>query len=142
MVFGDGPDWTETRQRTAWPCAAVLCALALVQIGLVLFHDWNEWGWMARIGYAVVLPVLAWIVLKRGEVLTTRKPMLAWKIAAWAVCAVAGVVMVGHAVAGERVMTLGLAFVSPMVLFLAFSPDQADMAADNPQLSQAADPLA
>ena len=134
------PDWRTTRKRSVRLCVPVLAVLAAAQAAL-------SWGQglprlAGGLAYALVCVGAIWVLLERAELVRNTAP-LRWKILTWAVCAVSAFVMVGHLLFGslveQAVLGGGCALVAVMTLFVAFSPDDADMV-DNDQMTRPSEP--
>jgi len=132
--------WATTRKAWAKPCIAALLVLALGQIGLSI----GPAGLRLAGGLAYALACLGavWIVLERAELVRNRSPWL-WKALAWAVPGLSGFAMVGHLLFGSKLEQAllggGCALVAVISLFIAFSPDDADMV-DNDQMTRPSEP--
>ncbi len=134
------PPWTTTRKAWARPCIAALLALAAAQVALSFGPAVLRLA--GGLAYALVCLAAAWIVLERAEMVRNRSPLM-WKILTWAVPAVSGFAMVGHLLFGSKLEQAllggGCALVAVMSLFIAFSPDDADMI-DNAQITRPSEP--
>jgi len=132
--------WTTTRKAWARPCIGALVALAAVQVALSFGLAWGRLA--GGLIYALVCLAAAWIVLERADLVRNRSPLM-WKILTWAVPAVSGFAMVGHMLFGSKLEQAllggGCALVAVMSLFIAFSPDDADMV-DNAQMTRSSEP--
>jgi hypothetical protein len=132
--------WTTTRKAWARPCIAALLALAAAQVAL----SFGPAVWRLAGGLAYVMACLgaAWTVLERAELVRNRSPLI-WKILTWAVPAVSGFAMVGHLLFGSKLEQAllggGCGLVAVTSLFIAFSPDDADMV-DNDQMTRPSEP--
>jgi hypothetical protein len=134
------PDWTTTRKRSVRVCVPLLAALAAAQVTL-------SWGpalprLVGGLAYALVCLGAIWVLLERAELVRNTAP-LRWKILTWAVCGAAAFAMVGHLLFGSKLEQAllggGCAIVAVMTLFVAFSPDDADMI-DNAQMTRPSEP--
>ena len=133
-------DWTATRKAWTRPCIVVLCLLAAAQTALSLGQTPPRL--IGGLAYGLACLAGVWILLERAELVRNGKPLL-WKILTWAVPAASGFAMVGHLLFGRPVEQAALgggsALVAVMSLFLAFSPDDADMI-DNEQMTRPSKP--
>ena len=133
-------DWTTTRKRCVRLCVPALGVLIAAQAAL----SWGQGAWRMVAGALYVVACLAavWVLLERAELMRNRIPLV-WKILAWIVPAVSGFAMVGHLLLGSKieqaVLGGGCAWVAVMSLFVAFSPDDADMV-DNDQMTHPSEP--
>ncbi len=134
------PDWRTTRKRYVRLCVPVLAGMVVAQTML----SWGHGPLRLIGGLAYVLACLAavWVLLERAQLVHNRAP-LRWKILTWIVPAASGFAMVGHLLFGRPVEQValggGCALVAVMSLFIAFSPDDADMI-DNDQMTRPSKP--
>jgi hypothetical protein len=133
-------DWTATRKAWTRPCIVVLLALASVQAALSLGHPAPRL--VGGLAYILLCLAAIWVMLARAQLVRNRAPLLS-KILAWAVPAASGFAMVGHLLFGRPVEQAllggGCALIAVMSLFIAFSPDDADMV-DNEQITKPSKP--
>lgn len=133
-------DWTTTRKRCVRLCVPMFAILVGTQAAL----SWGQAPLRLIAGGVYGLACLAalWVLLERAELVRNTAP-LRWKILTWAVPAAAGFAMVGHLLFGsaieQAVLGGGCALVAVMSLFVAFSPDDADMI-DNDQMTRPSEP--
>ena len=134
------PDWGTTRKRCVRLCVPVLAVMVAAQTML----SWGRGPLRLVAGLAYILACFAsvWILFERAQLVRNTAP-LRWKILTWAVPAASGFAMVGHLLFGSVVEQValggGCALVAVMSLFIAFSPDDADMI-DNAQMTHPSEP--
>ncbi len=139
-MTGDLSDWTTTRKRCVRLTVPLLVVLALGQLAFSV----GQPPVRLALGAAYILLCLAaiWVLLERAEMIRNVSP-LRWKILTWAVPALAGFAMVGHLLFGrpleQAILGGGCALVGILSLFVAFSPDDADMI-DNDQMTRPSKP--
>ncbi|MGZ3306505.1 MAG: hypothetical protein ACXU8U_11655 [Asticcacaulis sp.] len=147
-------DWVETRRACVRPCVGLLAVMAAVQALLALGVPLGATMWggghavlppplrLASLTYAVVCVAQALVLLERAEIVTNCRPAL-WKRLTWAIPAVSGFAMTGHLLSPSPVeqalMGGACALVAVMSLFVAFSPDDADMIG-NAQMTTPSEP--
>jgi len=133
-------DWTTTRKRCVRLCVPVLVVLAGTQVALSFEQSLPRL--VAGLAYALACLAALWVLLERAEIVPNTTP-LRWKILTWAVPVASGFAMVGHLLFGrvveQAVLGGGCALVAVMSLFIAFSPDDADLV-DNDQMTQPSKP--
>ena len=134
------PDWRTTRKRYVRLCVPVLAVMVAAQTMLSWGH--SPLRLMAGLAYVLACFASVWILLERAQLVRNTAPLL-WKILTWIVPAASGFAMVGHLLFGRPLEQVALgggsALVAVMSLFVAFSPDDADMI-DNEQMTRPADP--
>ncbi len=133
-------DWTATRKAWTRPCISVLSVMAVTQTVLSLGQPLMRLA--GGIAYVVACLAFMWILLERAELVRNTAP-LRWKILTWSVPAATGFAMVGHLLFGRHVEQAllggGCALVAVISLYIAFSPDDADMV-DNDQMTRPYEP--
>lgn len=144
-MISSAPNWVTTRRRYVRFCVPVLVLLAAAQIALSLGHPAPRV--VGGLAYALACLGAVRVLLERAELVHNRAPQtvktMRWKVLTWAVCAASGFAMVGHLLFGspveQAILGGGCALVAVMSLFIAFSPDDADMV-DNDQMTRPSEP--
>ena len=139
-MTGADPDWITTRKRCVRLTVPVLVALSLAQMA---FSAGQSPLRLALGGaYIAVCIAAIWVLLERAELVRNDAP-LRWKILTWAVPALSGFAMVGHVLSGRplehAILGGGCALTGILSLFIAFSPDDADLI-DNDQMTRPSKP--
>jgi len=137
--------WTATRKAWTRPCIAVLLTVAAAQVSLSFGQPAPRL--IAGLAYALACLGAVWVLLERAELVRHHAPQtlktMRWKVLTWLVTAASGFAMVGHLLFGSKVEQAvlggGCALVAVMTLFIAFSPDDADMI-DNDQMTRPSEP--